>query len=91
MPDQYSIIEVKREWATESEDMGSKDKFWYLHPEDENAWLFKYPRPDTGEHWAEKLAAEVSALLEIPHARVELGIFENAKGSVTKSFTQIYQ
>ena len=87
MPDQYPIIEVRREWAREPEDMGSKDKFWYLRPEDGNVWLFKYPRQNTGEHWAEKIAAEVAALLEIPHAQVKLAIFERNKGSVGKSFT----
>ena len=89
MSDLYPIVEVRRESASESEDMGSKDKFWYLHPkEEEEYWLFKYPRRNTGEHWAEKIAAEVAALLEIPHARVELAIFEENKGSVTKSFAQ---
>ena len=69
--------------------MGSKDKFWYLHPtEEEEYWLFKYPRFNTGEHWAEKIAAEVAALLEIPHARVELATLAEDKGSVTKSFVQ---
>ncbi len=69
--------------------MGSKNKFWYLDPtEEEEYWLFKYPRCNTGEHWAEKIAAEVAALLEIPHARVELAVFEKNKGSVTKSFAQ---
>ena len=69
--------------------MGSKNKFWYLDPtEEEEYWLFKYPRSNTGEHWAEKIAAEVAALLEIPHARVELAVLEKNKGSVTKSFAQ---
>ena len=77
MPDLYPITEVKRESVRESEDMGSKDKFWYLHPtEEEGYWLFKYPRCNTGEHWAEKIAAEVADLLGISHARVELAIFE---------------
>ena len=89
MSDLYPIIEVKRESVRESEDMGSKDKFWYLHPpEEEEYWLFKYPRCNTGEHWAEKIAAEVANLLGISHARVELAIFEEDKGSVTKSFAQ---
>ena len=89
MSDLYPIVEVKRESVRESEDMGSKDKFWYLHPKaEEGDWLFKYPRCNTGEHWAEKIAAEVAALLEIPHARVELAVFEEDKGSVTKSFVQ---
>ncbi len=97
MPDQYPIIEVKQEWAREREDMGSKPKFWYLHPKEEKEyWLFKYPRPIkgehprriNGEHWAEKIASEVSAILKIPHATVELAVFENDKGSVSKSFAQ---
>ncbi len=89
MSDLYPIVEVKRESIGESEEMGSKDKFWYLHPkEEERYWLFKYPRRNTGEHWAEKIAAEVAALLETPHAQVELAIFEENEGSVTKSFAQ---
>ena len=89
MSDLYPIIEVTRESVRESEDMGSKDKFWYLHPKvEEGDWLFKYPRRNTGEHWAEKIAAEVAALLGIQHARVELAVFEEDKGSVTKSFSQ---
>ena len=90
MPDLYPIIEVTRESVRESEEMmGSKDKFWYLHPtEEEGYWLFKYPRCNTGEHWAEKIAAEVADLLGISHARVELAIFEENKGSVTKLFVQ---
>jgi len=69
--------------------MGSKNKFWYLDPKaEEGYWLFKYPRCNTGEHWAEKVAAEVAALLEISHAKVELAVFEKDKGSVTKSFAQ---
>ena len=89
MSDLYPIIEVMRESVRESEDMGSKDKFWYLDPkEEEGYWLFKYPRFNTGEHWAEKIAAEVADLLGISHARVELAIFGEDKGSVTKSFAQ---
>ena len=90
MSDLYPIVEVERESVHESEEMmGSKNKFWYLDPtEEEEYWLFKYPRCNTGEHWAEKIAAEVAALLEIPHARVELAVLELNKGSVTKSFAQ---
>ena len=71
MSDLYPIVEVTRESVSESEEMGSKDKFWYLHPKTEEGWLFKYPRCNTGEHWAEKIAAELANLLEISHARVE--------------------
>lgn len=68
--------------------MGSKEKFWFRSDDPGGAdWLFKYPRPDTGEHWAEKIAAEIAATLEIPHAKVELAIFQGDRGSATESFS----
>ena len=54
-------------------------------------WLFKYPRAKTGEHWAEKVAAEVAELLDIECARVELAVFAEEQGSVTKAFTGLGQ
>lgn len=76
-------MEVKSEWERESEDMGSKRKFWYNN-QDSGKWLFKYPRGDSGEHWAEKIAAEVAGILGIDHAIVELAVFEGSMGSTTR-------
>ena len=86
--DPYPVTEVLPEWNREREEMGSKRKFWYRRPgpEEEIEWLFKFPQPNTGQHWSEKIAAEVASVLEIPHARVELAVFSQEKGSVTKSF-----
>ena len=87
MPDLYPILEVQIESMSELEAMGSKKKFWYWQSgEQEGYWLFKYPQLNTGQHWAEKVAAEVAALLEILHARVELAVFTGEQGSVTESF-----
>ena len=81
--------EVKPEWVLDPEGMGSKTKFWHHRPgKQENDWLFKYPRANTGEHWAEKISAEVAELLEVLHARVELAIFEDKRGSATESFAR---
>ena len=83
--DQYPVIEVDAADAR-PEDMGSKSKFWYTRREDGAQWLFKHPRPGTGEHWAEKIAEQVAVLLEIPRGEVELAVFGEARGSSTKSF-----
>ncbi len=88
MADPYRIVEVKPEWVIDWEDMGTKTKFWYRDPDDDANWLFKYPRPNTGEHWAEKIAAEVASVLGIRHAKVELAQFEGDYGSVTESFAR---
>ena len=91
MADSYPIVQVHPEWVLEQEDMGTKEKFWYRKPgEDDSDWLFKQPRPGTGEHWAEKIAAEVARVLGVPHATVELAEFreehQNRRGSASESF-----
>ena len=66
--------------------MGSKRKFWFSSSETAPYWLFKFPQDNTGQHWAEKIAAEVAARLGIQHAKVELAEFQGNCGSVTESF-----
>lgn len=83
----FDIHEIQPRWVLEPESMGSKSKFWYLDPsKNQERWLFKLPHKNTGEHWAEKIAAEVANKLEIKHAEVELAVFKGQKGSTTKSF-----
>lgn len=88
MSDAYPIVTVEPEWGRRSdpEEMGTRKKFWYSKPDNETNWLFKYPRPNTGEHWAEKIAAEVAAVIGTTHAKVELAQFKGERGSVTESF-----
>lgn len=94
MTDYYPIVEVRHEWIDADEAMGTKDKFWFRRPAaPEPPWLFKYPRPGTGEHWSEKIAAETASLLEIPYAAVELAeLYSDAnepaadRGSISQSF-----
>ena len=87
MSDKYRVIEVRKEWQSSEEEMGSKTKFWYCNPSHPHRhWLFKYPQENTGQHWAEKIAAEIAAILDIDHARVELATANDIRGSVTESF-----
>ena len=66
--------------------MGSKPKFWYRESSGQFDWLFKYPQEGTGQHWAEKIAAEVARAIGVPHAVVELAEVEGRRGSTTRSF-----
>ena len=87
MPESYPVVAVGPEWVLEPEDMGTKEKFWCRKPGDQEAeWLFKYPQLNTGQHWAEKIAAEVASVLGVRHAKVELAEFEERRGSVSESF-----
>ena len=84
--DPYRVLVVEPDWPRRREDMGSKGKFWRRAP-DGRLWLFKTPRPGTGEHWAEKIAAEIAAALDVRRAKVELARFGSERGSATESFT----
>lgn len=87
--DPYGIVEIQSEWVLGQEALGSKRKFWYRSElEDSTSWLFKYPQKGSGQHWAEKVAAEVADVLEILHARVELAEFRGTRGSTTESFAR---
>ena len=88
MFDEYPIVTVEPDWGSDPEEMGSKRKFWYSKPGDKTDWLFKHPRSNTGEHWAEKIAAEVASAIGIRHAKVELAEFQDERGSVTESFAR---
>ncbi len=85
--DPYPVMEIERSWTREDEAMGTKSKFWFRPDGKPPRWLFKHPQPGTGQHWAEKIAAEVAACLRIPHAVVELATFEGHRGSVSRSFS----
>ena len=90
MTDPYQILGVWDEWVRDPEDMGSKKKFWFRFPsEPEDYWLFKFPKENTGEHWAEKITAEIASLMDIGCAKVELATFGNEQGSISKAFTGV--
>ena len=54
------------------EPRGSRTKFWVRFVGEADRWLLKFPRPNTGEHWAEKVASEIGHLTGIDCAQVEL-------------------
>ena len=71
----------------EPERLGSKRKFWYRR-EDGIRCLFKFPRRDFGEHWAEKVAAEVADLIGVRYAEVELAKFGDVLGTQSSAFAE---
>jgi hypothetical protein len=93
MSETYPVIELQSGWLLGDEQMGSKDKYWMQLPDDSYPWLFKFSRSSadriTGEHWAEKIAAEIAALIDVPHARVELAVLDGHPGSLSQRFTQL--
>lgn len=86
MNNDFVIIKVPDDAAQLPEDMGTKGKFWYQSGEygaEIQDSLFKFARPNTGEDWAEKIAAECCNLLQLPHVNYELASFQDNPGSTS--------
>lgn len=88
MPDDFPILQLRTDSPEVIEQLGSKPKFWFRMPGDEQPWLFKFTRENTGEDWSEKVASEVAHRLEIPAARVELAMFMGKRGCSSRSFVE---
>jgi hypothetical protein len=84
MTEFYPILAVSSDDVLDDEQLGSKPKFWFRR--ENQRWLFKEAREATGEDWAEKIAAEIAKLLEIPAATVELAECEGKVGCASLSF-----
>lgn len=99
----YPVLEIPPDAPFTDEHLGSKYKFWLkclpewqtlfeTTPDNEDPLvLFKEGRPNTGEAWAEKISAEIAALLQLPHAQIELATFEGKRGTCSLSFLNTQQ
>jgi hypothetical protein len=78
----YPTVNVPTDASEMPEQVGSKFKFWY----NERSQMFKLGREGTGEHWSEKIAAELCTLLGLPHAPYELARWRGHLGTTTPNF-----
>ena len=81
----YPILQIPEDAARDTEPLGTKRKFWFVHPE--YGWMLcKIPRPNTGEDWSEKAAAELAVYLQLPCARYELGELHSGNCVISADF-----
>ena len=86
MPNQYYQVVPINVLPRETEGRGSRRKVWVRWEDDRTEWLLKFPRPGTGEHWAEKLAAEIGRLINVNTAIVELAQSGPELATICQSF-----
>lgn len=79
---EFTIETIIWEQPRADEFMGTKKKFWFNHLS-LGRCLFKYTRENTGEDWAEKIAAELCQILGLPHAKCEFATCNNKRGIIT--------
>ncbi|MBK8016423.1 MAG: hypothetical protein IPK20_06660 [Betaproteobacteria bacterium] len=83
----YPILDLPVASRLDTEQLGSKPKFWVQL--DNDKWLFKEARFKTGEDWAEKAGAEIARAVGISAADVELAAFEEKRGSISRNFISV--
>ena len=83
----YPIVNIPLDAREDTEQLGSKPKFWVLLGE--QRWLFKEARPDTGEDWAEKVAAELAVAIGVRAATVELAVYGGRRGCLSLNFVDV--
>jgi hypothetical protein len=81
----YPIIEVPAGASDFPEPLGTKPKFWYRNSHGE-LLLYKEGRPQSGEHWSEKVCGEIAQLIGLPHARYDLARWRGRQGVVSPTF-----
>lgn len=71
----FPTIIVDSAYGEAVEPLGAKAKFWYRDPQNrDRRMLFKEETRGTGEDWAEVVACELCALLNLPHAKYQLAV-----------------
>jgi hypothetical protein len=92
----YPIFDISDQEVDSYEQMGTKQKFWYTDSDTGEQYMFKSIHTEdgmgnkverNGEDWAEKIACELAAALEIPSAHYELARYNEERGVRTKQFT----
>lgn len=81
----FPVYTVLDEAADSPEQLGTKPKFWFQHPEFGEC-LFKEGRPDTGDDWSEKVASELCTLLDLPHATYHFATWRRRRGVISPKF-----
>lgn len=81
----FKIYTINEDQVGSYEQLGTKPKFWFQN-DDNKSYLFKESRQGSGEHWAEKVACELCGLLDLPHAKYELAMFDGKKGTICPNF-----
>lgn len=81
----FEIFDLEGVVPESLEQLGTKEKFWFTHPA-LGSCLCKFPRPHTGEDWAEVVASQLAQRMKLPHASYFFGIYGSANTVITPTF-----
>lgn len=84
------IIDVSN-WKKDDETHapGTRKKYWLIKPGSEKRYLFKFPKENTGEAWAEVIAARIGDLLELNVHHVIFAQLDDKYGVLSENFCDV--
>lgn len=67
---------------------GTRAKFWLVNPDpnDNTLFLFKIPRENTGEFWAEFIASKLGRYIGVNTMDAEIASYNNTIGTIARNF-----
>ncbi|AXM90509.1 toxin HipA [Anoxybacillus ayderensis G10] len=65
---------------------GTRQKFWLVSPYNEKRYLFKIPKENTGEAWAEVVASKLGELIRINTMKAHLATYNGLTGCLLENF-----
>lgn len=84
------ILEVSGwDWDKVTHASGTRLKYWLINPEDKTRGLFKVPRDNTGEAWAEQIASDLGQLIDYSVVRSYLANFNGTLGTLSVNFNRL--
>ena len=86
--ERYPVVPVRLP-AEAPELIGGRQKYWITGHTGSNLWLLKFPRLGTGEHWAEKVTAEIGRMIGVNCANVELARYVGPIAELGQSAAQV--
>ena len=84
-----NIINVTN-WELDEEKhiSGTRQKFWLKHPSENQIYMFKVPKENTGEVWAEKIVSDLGKVLGLNMMDVSIAKHNDMFGSLAKNFRE---
>lgn len=72
----------------ESNASGSRKKYWLIKPGTQKKFLFKFPQKNTGEAWAEVVAAKIGQMMELDVHKISFACIEGELGVLSENFCE---
>lgn len=82
-----SLFDVSH-WEKDEERQasGTRQKFWLINPLDKQRYLFKIPKENTGEAWAEVIASKIGQLMGLKTMKADLAVYNGILGILSENF-----